>query len=307
MSNRDIETDPTMALAESLEMPTQVVLTQSAAIAKSEIEAQITAAHSYPRSVSRFLREATGLATISVDVAESCIYSLPRAGKAITGPSVRLAEIMASSYGNLQVAARIVDVEDTEIIAQGMAWDTEKNLRCVVETRRRITDKHGRRYNEDMITVTGNAAASIALRNAIFRVVPRAYVDSVFERVRQTALGKASTLAARRSQVLERLALMGATQDRVLAALDVRGVDDITLEHLELLIGWGTAAKNGDRTIDELFPPVADASSPTKAPEGRRVSLKRGKDEKKSEPKNAPPTASASDEQEEPEREPGED
>lgn len=279
---QDIEiVDPTVALAESLDPRGTVVLSSAAQIARSEVEAQITAAHHYPRSVSRFLKEATGLACISEEVAASCIYSLPRSGKAITGPSVRLAEIMASSYGNLQVAARIVAVEETEIVAQGMAWDTEKNLRCVVETRRRITDKNGRRYNDDMITVTGNAAASIALRNAIFRVVPRAYVDSVFERVKQTAIGKASTLAAKRASVLDRLAKLGATQDRVLGALSLRGVDDITLEHLEVLIGWGTACKNGDTTVDEVFPPVSTTFG--EATEGKRMKL--GKDK----PRNEPP------------------
>src|SRR6185295_11353543 len=41
------------------------------AIVKSEVEAQLDAAHKYPRSLTRFLREAVSLATISQDVAES--------------------------------------------------------------------------------------------------------------------------------------------------------------------------------------------------------------------------------------------
>ena len=282
--------DPVTALAQSLDGTAPIVLTQSAQLARGEVEAQMAAAHQFPRSVSRFLREATGLATLSVEVAESCIYTLPRGGKPITGPSVRLAEIVASSYGNIQVAARIVAVEDTEIVAQGMAWDVEKNLRCVVETRRRITDRNGRRYNEDMITVTGNAAASIALRNAIFRVVPRAYVDSIFASVQRCAVGDAKTLAARRAQVLDRLGKMGVTQDRILAKLGRHGVEDVGAEDLELLIGWGTAAKNGDATLDELFPPTE--SPIASAPEGRRVSLRRGNGE-------SSPTATA--------REPGEE
>jgi hypothetical protein len=169
----------------------------------------------------------------------------------------------------------------------------------VVETRRRITTKHGRRFSDDMITVTGNAAASIALRNAIFRVVPRAYVDSVYERVRRVAVGKAETLVARRVQVLDRLQKLGATRDRVFARLDVRGEDDITLEHIETLIGLGTAVKSGDMAMDDAFP--APAPAPTSAAEpGRRVKLG-GKAAAKAEAPHDPETGEIT------EREPGSD
>ena len=78
-------------------------------------------------------------------------------GNALTG---------SRQYGNLQLSSRIVEVADTYIVAQGVVWDLEANVRISTETRR-ITTEEGRRYNEDMIMMTGNAAASIALRNAI--------------------------------------------------------------------------------------------------------------------------------------------
>jgi len=59
---------------------------------------------------------------------------------------VRLAELCASAYGNLHVGARVLDVEDRDIPAQGVAWDLERNLRVTVETRRKIVSKNGRRY-----------------------------------------------------------------------------------------------------------------------------------------------------------------
>jgi hypothetical protein len=288
--NHEIQTvDPIDALAESLDPDTSISVGSGTAIAREEIICQLDAAHRYPRSVSRFLKESCGLATLTREVAESCMYSLPRAGKAIVGPSVRLAEIVASSYGNLQVGSRIVAVEEKEVVAQGLAWDIERNVRCVTEVRRRITNKFGKRYDDDMITVTGNAAASIALRNAIYRVVPRAYVDSIFEKVRKVAIGDATTLSATREKVLSRLLKMGVTQDRVLARLEIRGVDDITAEHLEALIGFGTAIKDGGTSVDEAFPPVA--ANPPPEQDGRRIKIGR---------RNGEPTAESS-------REPGSD
>lgn len=228
------------------------------------------------------------------------MYAVPRSGKTVSGPSVRLAEIMASAYGNLHIGARIVEIGDKEVTAQGVAWDLETNLRVTVEMKRRITNKDGKRFNEDMIGVTCAAACSIALRNAIFRVVPRAYVDQVYERCRKVAIGDAQTLVARRDEVLSRLVKFGATQDRVLAALQVEGVQDITLDHLETLIGWGTSLKQGDRTVDQVFPAVA-TEVPGASQQGRKVSLrakpaseeKKAKKEPEPEAATTPPPAEA--------------
>lgn len=248
------------------------------AIVRSEVEAQIDAAHKYPRSISRFLSEAKTLATISQEVAESCIYSMPRDNKMIAGPSVRLAEIAASCYGNLHFGGRVVDEEEKTITAQGGAWDLQKNTRVTVETRRRITGRNGHRYSDDMVTVTGNAAASIAIRNALFRVVPRAYIDQIYAHVRKVAVGDAQTLGARRQTILDRLGKLGVTIDRVLARLGKAGIDDIGLDDLEVLIGLGTAIKNNEQAIDQAFPaPPPPPAPPTE--DGRRISLRKTKAE----------------------------
>lgn len=240
-----------------------------AVLNRSEVEAQLDAAHKHHRQVKRFLQEAATLATLTQEVAQSCIYALPRDGKTIAGPSVRLAEIVASAYGNLHVAARVVDVEDTVVVAQGVAWDLEKNLRATIEVRRRITDKRGRRFSDDMINVTGNAAASIALRNAIFRVVPRAYVDTVYAQARRVAVGDARTLADRRAAVLANFEKLGVTRERVLEKVGKAAVEDVGLEELEVLIGLGTAIRSGDLKIEDAFAQTtnakAQASEETKA------------------------------------------
>jgi hypothetical protein len=124
-----------------------------------------------------------------------------------------------------------------------------------------------------MVTLTGNAAASIALRNAIFRVIPRAYVDVVFAAAKRTAVGDAKSLAARRDEIFERLTKMGVNKDRVLARLGRDGVAEVTLSDLEILIGLGSAIHDGSTTLDEAFPePTPAPASPEK--DGKRLSLK---------------------------------
>jgi len=244
------------------------------AIARSEVEAQLAAAHRFPRSPAAFLQEAETLATLSVETAEACIFTVPREGKLITGPSIRLAEICAHAWGNLHIASRIVDEDERTVTAQGACWDLQKNLRMTIEVQRKITGKRGR-YSDDMVITTGNAAASIARRNAIFSVVPRAYINQVFEKVRAVAVGNAETLADRRAKVVERLQKRGVPPDRIFARLGVKGIEDVDLEKVTELIGLGTALKNGEGTIDELFPPVTVGAAPAApADDGKRISIK---------------------------------
>lgn len=234
-----------------------------AALSRSDIEAQLDAAHKYPRSVGRFLKEAKALATLTREVAESCIYTLPRAGKAITGPSVRLAEIAASSYCNLHITTRVIDPEkhDRTITAVGMTWDLEKNVKASDESKRRITDKNGNRYNDDMTTMTGNAAASIAYRNTVFRVIPRAYINEIYQAARLVAVGDAKTLGSRRESVVANFGKLGVVKEHVLAKVGRVTVEDITLDDLEVLIGIGTAIRQGS-SIEEHFPSAASGVTP---------------------------------------------
>jgi hypothetical protein len=70
-------------------------------------------------------------------------------------------------------------------------------------------------------------------------------------------VGKADTLANKRAAMLSYFQKMGATNDRVLAALGVRGVEDIGLEHMATLRGLATAIKDGETSVDAAFPVAA--------------------------------------------------
>lgn len=274
------------------------------AISRSEVAMQLDAAHRWPRSITKFLRDATSLATYDEEIAASCMYSIPRGGKMIEGPSVRLAEICASAWGNLHVGSRVIDETDSTVVAQAIVWDLERNVRLTVEAQRGILTSKGKRYDDDMVRVTGMAAVSIALRNAVFRVIPGAYRDQVYAQARATAVGDAQTLTARRDKWLAHLAKTGATPDRIFARLGVVGASDITLEHLATIIGLANAIKNGEVTVDVAFPavvavptPAAGAAPPpapvASAPEGRRVNVgKRGRP-KGTEPPAAEPAPAA--------------
>jgi hypothetical protein len=234
---------------------------------RAEYDVAVVTAHRFPRSITKFRTAALSMATIDADVAASCFYRLSRRGsegsKAIEGPSVRFAEIVANAYGNLRFGARIVEIGEKEVVAQGVAHDLENNVSTSTEVRRRITTKHGQRFGDDMIAVTCNAACSLALRNAIFKAVPFALAKPIYEQAKKVAVGDAKTLGERRSKALAAFAAMGITGPRVFARLGVAGADEITLAHVEELIGLHTAIKDGELDPDAEFP---EATKPATKP-----------------------------------------
>jgi hypothetical protein len=240
----------------------------------SEIQQQIATAHAFPRNVTTFRDEVQSLATLTADVAEECSYSLPRKDKdgnsvPIIGPSARFAEIVAMSWGNCHAAARVVDDKGTHVVAQGVFWDLQKNARITYEVSRSIVYRNGGRYTPDMIGVTGNAACSIALRNAILKGVPKAFWADLWEQSRKVAVGDAHTLAERRTVAFKKLALLNVSPDMILAKLGRPSAADITLDDLGVLLGIYQALKEGDSTVEDMFPPVAAAAQPT--PTGHNV------------------------------------
>lgn len=223
------------------------------ALNASEIDTQISTAKKYPRSIKRFVDQARQMVTLTEDIAGDCIYALPRGGKSIEGPSARFAEIVISAWGNCRAGARIVNEDDRFVVAQGVFLDLQHNTALTYEVKRRITDKYGKRFKDDMIGVTSNAACSIALRNAALRGVPKAFWRPLYEEARKTAIGDVKTLATRRASMIEAFGKMGVTPEMLLAHLQVDGEADISLDHLGQLRGIFTALKEGDSTIDQVF------------------------------------------------------
>lgn len=230
------------------------------AINRAEIDGQIATARAFPRSVSGFMREATELVTLTADMAEACIYALPRDGKTVAGPSARFAEVIQHSFGNNRGGARVVAQDGEFITAQGVYHDLEKNVQVTMEVQRRITDKNGRKFKADMIGVTGNAAASIAHRNAVLKGIPKALWLPIYEAARKVAVGDVTTLVERRAHALGWFQNVNVTPAMICAKLGIEGVDDIGLPELETLVGLRTAIREGSVTPESAFAPDVEST-----------------------------------------------
>lgn len=228
--------------------------TALAEITKGEINMQVATAKRWPRVLSKFKEKALSLATLDRETATSCYYKLRRAGKAIEGPSIRLAEICTTAWGNLRAGARVISIDEKHVTSQGVFHDLEHNVQVSMEVKRRITDKEGRRFSDDMIVVTSNAANAIAFRNACFKGIPYSYIHDIYIKVKAVARGDVKELGTRRTEALAKFAEIGVNEKRVLTFLRRPKTTDIDLSDLEDLFGIYTAIQDRETTVEEQFP-----------------------------------------------------
>lgn len=233
------------------------------ALERANVDSQVATAKQYPRSIRRSIDNSIVMATMDPETAQSCGYALPRGGKPITGPSVHLAKIIVSNWGNMRTEAKVVQITDKQIISRGTAWDLETNVASAFEVRRSIIDKKGNRFSDDMITVTGNAANSIAYRNAVFSVVPKAVVDKVYKAAQKSITGDLSDtekLLKRRTDAINFFKdEWGITEEEIIKLCGKQTVNQIKADEIALLLGMAQSLKDGDTTVDELMKPIRES------------------------------------------------
>lgn len=239
--------------------PRKALMEQSLAVelAGAEIDRAIATAHRYPRHLDVVVKKIGTLACYNEESAATCIYSLPRGSKPIIGPSIGFANIVLQSWGNCRAASQIVfiDTKQKVVIAQGAFMDLETNAQSIVPVNRRIVDKYGKLYNDDMQIVTGMAAASIARRNAILQGVPRGIWFQIWEQALGIVRGNVETFAENKDKALKAMAQFGVKPEQVFMYLGLKGEIEMTFEHIPYVRGMYQQLRDGAATVEEMFDP----------------------------------------------------
>ena len=233
---------------------------QMDAIEKANVDVQVSTAKQFPRNVTRAIQNSIVMATIDPETAQMMRYALPRGGKPITGPSVHLAKLIVSNWGNVRAEAKVVQITDSQVVSRGTCWDLENNVATAIEVRRNIKGKNGQRFSDDMITVVGNAANSIAFRNAVFSVIPKAVTDKVYKAAQECITGDLSDeakLLQKRTNCLKFFNdEYGITEEEVIKLCGKQTVNQIKAEEIALMLGIYQSLKDGDTTVEEVMEPI---------------------------------------------------
>ena len=226
-------------------------------IKDSQYESQVDIAKRFPRNLTRVLQNSIAIVTMDVETAQTCNYTLPRAGSKISGESVHLARIIVQQYGNLRVESRVINSDAKQVHAEAVCFDLETNVAVKSTTSKSILTKAGKRYSEDMIVTTGKAAAAIAYRNAVFSVVPKAIVSKVYKAAMQVITGDISNetklIKTRTSALKFFKEEYGVEEKEILFSLGLNTVNQIKSDQIVILRGMMTSLKDGEFTVDEMF------------------------------------------------------
>jgi hypothetical protein len=106
-----------------------------------------------------------------------------------------------------------------------------------------------------MQVVTGNAACAIAMRNALFKVVPMALVKKVITKAKKVSLGEATSLEESRKKMFDYFQKIGVDQQHIFDYLSVSKIEEIDTDMVVELRGLATAIKEGTTTAQETFFP----------------------------------------------------
>src|SRR5262245_10558083 len=226
-------------------------------LARAELDTAITTAHRFPRRIDICVQRIEQMALYDEAAAGRCIYSLPRADKAIIGPSIGFANVLATAWGNCRDGGRLLRIDRAEklVIAEGAFFDLESNRQTNLTATRRISTSKGLLYSDDMIAIAAQAAISVARRNAILNGVPRPLWWPIYERALIIVRGTVETLSERRDKLIAAFAAYGITPERLAMALGVKERKDITIDHIVMLRGMYEALRDGSESAEDLFDP----------------------------------------------------
>jgi hypothetical protein len=232
----------------------------SQTVANKELEvvkAQIFMAKQFPRDTFQAMDRILD-AVKRPSLAQAAVYQYARGGSNISGPSIRLAEVAAQNWGNLDYGVRELERHETESVAQAYAWDLETNVRVektftVPHVRDTRSGSKALTSDRDIYELVANNGAR-RLRAAIMEVIP----GDVFEKAVQVAN---QTLAGQSDQPLsDRIAVMlkgfdesyGVTKEMIERKVQ-RKAEAISERQYAMLIGIAQSLKDGMGTIGDFF------------------------------------------------------
>ena len=203
-------------------------------------------------------------------LAEQAIYTYPRGGQRVSGPSIRLAEAISQGWGNIE--AGIIELENrggkSEMMAY--AWDLETNTRITkVFSVQHVRDtKQGRKKltdGRDIYEATANFGAR-RKRACILAVVPGDVVEMAVSECRKTiADSDKRPMKEILDGVVKSFKELKVDREQLETLLG-KQLNDALKEDLIDLRGVYKAIKDGQAKVTDYFPlktPAADKKQVT--------------------------------------------
>ncbi len=162
-----------------------------------EVQASMVIAKRFPRDqIAAIQKIRTSCKRIGL--AKGAIWDYPKGGSKISGPSIRLAEVLAQQWGNINFGVSELSRHGNESVVMSYAWDLETNTR----SEKTFTAKHERHRADGTVTqltdprdiyeAVANQGAR-RLRACILAVIPGDVCDVAVAECEKTIKGDIAT------------------------------------------------------------------------------------------------------------------
>jgi len=229
--------------------------------AVQEVQAAMVVAKRFPRDQTaayKRIEEACKRQTL----AKEAMYAYPRGGSLITGPSIRLAEVLAQNWGNLQFGIRELSQRITAnggvSEVQAFAWDLETNTlqsKTFQVEHVRWTRKEGKKRltdPRDIYELIANQGAR-RLRACILGIIPGDVTEAAVKQCEQTLeKGSDRPIADRIRDMVKAFEQLGISQDYLEKRLGHR-VDTTIAAELVTLQKIYRSIKDGMAKTEDFF------------------------------------------------------
>ena len=169
----------------------------------SEIQAMVFMAKQFPRNQIQAADRILNACTRQT-LADSAVYSYPRGGQNVEGPSIRLAEVLAQNWGNLDFGIRELSQENGVSTVEAYAWDLETNVRQakVFQVAHKRMAKGGTKTLTDPRDIYEMVAnqGSRRLRACILSIIPGDIVEAALA---QCSVTQAASVGATPEEIKE--------------------------------------------------------------------------------------------------------
>ena len=238
LSTRQQESLPTNPFARKLDERVHagaVEIESSRAVA--EAQGALVIAKKFPRDPAQAYADVIA-ACSRKGLADEAIYSYPRQGQTVSGPSIRLAEVMAQAWGNIDYGIRELSRSEDASEMEAYCWDKESNVRSCQQftVRHRVDTRQGGRATRDereIYELTANMGAR-RLRARILAILPPDLVDAAMHTCEETMAGNSEE----------------PLQDRINNLVSAFARFGVSLEHIEARLGHPVTQTLPDELAD---------------------------------------------------------
>lgn len=232
-----------------------------------EVEGAIVMAKKFPRDVNKSY-ERVITACKRPGVANKAIYSYPRGGKLVRGASIRLAEVLAQNWGNIQYSIREVERLDGESLVEASCWDLETNfhaskvfkvphIRDTKQGPKKLTDER------DIYEIIANMGSRRG-RSCITSVIPVDIIEDAISQCEKTLTKSDEPLEVRIRKMILAFKDLGVTQEMLVKRFG-HPIETVDTSELVDLISIYNALKDGVAKRQDYFQFTGEVESSNNA------------------------------------------